>query len=93
MPGVSRPLHYDRRPHAPSPPTQEVHGPLPVTSSSSSPDGPVQAVEADLPIAVQKEPRSCTLHPVSYRGMSAQFHAFLTNLDDIVIPKSVAEAI
>ncbi|RVW59741.1 Retrovirus-related Pol polyprotein from transposon RE1 [Vitis vinifera] len=41
----------------------------------------------------RKQPRSCTLHPiskfVSYNALSAKFRAFMTNLDRIQIPKNI----
>ncbi|RVW91034.1 Retrovirus-related Pol polyprotein from transposon TNT 1-94 [Vitis vinifera] len=53
-------------------------------------------VTDDLPIALRKQPRSCTLHPiskfVSYNSLSAKCRAFTTNLDRIQIPKSIQEA-
>ena len=53
-------------------------------------------VTDDLPIAFRKQPRSCTLHPiskfVSYNSLSAKCRAFTTNLDRIQIPKNIQEA-
>ena len=44
-------------------------------------------VTDDLPIALRKQPRSCTLHPiskfVSYNALSTKCRAFTTNLDRI----------
>ena len=60
--------------------------------SGSNPD----QVTDDLPIALRKQPRSCTLHPiskfVSYNALSAKCRAFTTNLDRIQIPKNIQEA-
>ncbi|RVW36141.1 Retrovirus-related Pol polyprotein from transposon RE1 [Vitis vinifera] len=54
-------------------------------------------VTNDLPIALRKQLRSCTLHPiskfVSYNTLSAKCHAFTTNLDRIQIPKNIQEAL
>ncbi|RVW42182.1 Retrovirus-related Pol polyprotein from transposon RE1 [Vitis vinifera] len=53
-------------------------------------------VTDDLPIALRKQSRSCTLHPiskfVSYNFLFAKCHAFTTNLDKIQIPKNIQEA-
>ncbi|RVW49858.1 Retrovirus-related Pol polyprotein from transposon RE1 [Vitis vinifera] len=53
-------------------------------------------VTDDLPIAIRKQPRSCTLHPisnfVSYNSLSAKCRAFTTNLDRIQLPKNIQEA-
>ncbi|KAL6349531.1 hypothetical protein AAG906_034188 [Vitis piasezkii] len=61
--------------------------------SGSNPD----QVTNDLPIALRKQPRSCTLHPiskfVSYNALSAKCRAFTTNLDRIQIPKNIQEAL
>ena len=61
--------------------------------SSSNPD----QVTDDLPIALRKQLRSCTLHPiskfVSYNALSAKCRAFTTNLDRIQIPKNIQEAL
>ena len=49
-------------------------------------------VTNDLPIALTKQPRSCTLHPiskfVSYNALSAKCRAFTTNLYR-QIPKNI----
>ncbi|KAL6323474.1 hypothetical protein AAG906_039046 [Vitis piasezkii] len=54
-------------------------------------------VTDDLPIALRKQPRSCTFHPiskfVSYNALSAKCRAFTTNLDRIQIPKNIEEAL
>ena len=61
--------------------------------SGSNPD----QVTNDLPIALRKQPRSCTLHPiskfVSYNALSTKCRAFTTNLDRIQIPKNIQEAL
>ena len=53
-------------------------------------------VTDDLPIAIRKQPRSCTLHPisnfVSYNSLSTKCRAFTTNLDRIQLPKNIQEA-
>ncbi|KAI3434272.1 uncharacterized protein J3R85_006738 [Psidium guajava] len=52
--------------------------------------------DLDLPIALRKATRKCTLHPisqfVSYQRLSTQHKAFITALDSIIIPNSVHEA-
>ncbi|RVX08418.1 Retrovirus-related Pol polyprotein from transposon TNT 1-94 [Vitis vinifera] len=54
-------------------------------------------VTNDLPIALRKQPRSCTLHPiskfVSYNALSAKCRAFTTNLDRIQIHKNIQEVL
>ena len=54
-------------------------------------------VTNDLPIALRKQPRSCTLYPiskfVSYNVLSTKCRAFTTNLDKIQIPKNIQEAL
>ena len=61
--------------------------------SYSNPD----QVTGDLTIALRKQPRSCTLHPiskfVSYNALSAKFRAFMTILDRIQIPKNIQKAL
>ena len=51
----------------------------------------------DLPIALRKQTRSCTLHPiekfVSYNTLSTGYHAFTSNLDRVKIPKNIQEAL
>ena len=53
-------------------------------------------VTDDLPIALRKQPRSCTLHPISKfvsdNALFAKCRAFTTNLDRIQIPKNIQEA-
>ncbi|RVW31427.1 Retrovirus-related Pol polyprotein from transposon RE1 [Vitis vinifera] len=54
-------------------------------------------VTDDLPIALRKQPRSCTLHPISKfvsdNALFAKCRAFTTNLDRIQIPKNIQEAL
>ncbi|RVW39419.1 Retrovirus-related Pol polyprotein from transposon RE2 [Vitis vinifera] len=54
-------------------------------------------VTDDLPIALRKQPHSCTLHPISkfmsYNALSAKCRAFMTNIDRIQIPKNIQEAL
>ncbi|CAL5338710.1 unnamed protein product [Camellia sinensis] len=58
---------------------------------------PTKTDDIDLPIALRKQPRSCTLHPienfVSYNTLSAAYRAFTSNLDRVNIPKNVEEAL
>ncbi|CAI9757745.1 unnamed protein product [Fraxinus pennsylvanica] len=50
----------------------------------------------DLPIALRKPPRSCTLHPIfkflSYNTLSMGFHTFSSNLDNTEMSKNIQEA-
>ena len=52
--------------------------------------------DLELPIALRKKPRSCTLHPISkvisYNALSRTCHAFTTDLDRTIIPKDIHEA-
>ena len=61
--------------------------------SYSNPD----QVTGDLTIALRKQPRSCTLHPilkfVSYNALSAKCRAFMTNIDRIQISKNIQKAL
>ena len=47
----------------------------------------------DLPIKLRKGTRSCMKHFISnymsYENLSPQFRAFTTNLDSIIVPKSI----
>jgi hypothetical protein len=51
----------------------------------------------DLPIALRKQTRSCTLHPISkfvaYDTLSSKFKAFVSNLDSTEIPRNIQEAL
>ena len=62
----------------------------------SSPDSLSEA-DLSLPIALRKQPRSCTLHPiskfVSYNALSAKFRTFTSSLDREKIPRDVQEAL
>ena len=53
--------------------------------------------DIDLPIALRKPPRSCTLRPienfVSYNTLSTGYRAFTSNLDRVKIPRNVEEAL
>ncbi|RVW30881.1 Retrovirus-related Pol polyprotein from transposon TNT 1-94 [Vitis vinifera] len=50
-----------------------------------------------MPIALRKGVRSCTQHPISnfisYDRLSSKYHAFVTNLSNIEIPRSIREAL
>lgn len=65
-------------------------------SSPPSPAHEPPAHEPDLPIALQKGKRACT-YPVSafisYDGLSTSSRAFVANLDSILVPKTVGEAL
>ncbi|XP_022848827.1 uncharacterized protein LOC111371152 [Olea europaea var. sylvestris] len=49
----------------------------------------------DLPIALKKPTRSCTLHPISkfiiYKTLSPRFRTFVSNLDNTKIPRNIQE--
>ena len=51
----------------------------------------------DLPIALRKGVRSCTMHPIShfvlYKGLSSSFQDFNTNISCVEIPRSIQEAL
>ncbi|RVW25308.1 putative mitochondrial protein [Vitis vinifera] len=92
---------YSRRPKSKSSETlisealkesEPVIVPTPQESGSNT-----DQVIDDLPIALRKQPRSCTLHPisklVSYNAISAKCRVFTTNLDRIQIPKNIQEAL
>ena len=70
--------------------------PLIVPTPRESSSNPDQVID-DLPIALRKQPHSCTLHPISkfmsYNALSAKCCAFTTNLDRIQIPKNIQEAL
>ena len=94
-------LIYSRRPKSKSNETliseaikesESAIVPTPQESGSN-----LDQVTDDLPIALRKQPRSCTLHPiskfVSNNTLSAKYRAFTTNLDRIQIPKNIQEAL
>ena len=53
--------------------------------------------DSNIPIALRKGVRSCTSHPiskfVSYEGLSPTYHAFVSAIDNVQIPKSIEEAL
>jgi hypothetical protein len=53
--------------------------------------------DSNIPIALRKGVRSCTSHPiskfVSYEGLSPTYHAFVSVIDSVQIPKSIEEAL
>ena len=67
-----------------------------VPTPRESDSNPNQVTD-DLPIALRKQPRSCTFHPiskfVSYNALSTKCRAFTTNLDRIQIPKNIQESL
>lgn len=67
---------------------------------SNQPDDSEQGSEfadLDLTIALRKLPRSCTLHPIqkhlSYKALSPSYRDFITNLNKVVIPNNIQEAL
>ena len=59
--------------------------------SSDAPD------DLDIPIALRKGVKSCTQHPIpnfiSYDRLSPRYYAFVTNMSNVEIPKSIREAL
>jgi hypothetical protein len=53
--------------------------------------------DSNIPIALRKGVRSCTSHPinkfVSYEGLSPTYHAFVSAIYSVQIPKSIEEAL
>ncbi|XP_060964985.1 retrovirus-related Pol polyprotein from transposon RE2 [Cannabis sativa] len=51
----------------------------------------------DLPIALRKGTRACTKHPIakyiSYNHLSDNYRAFITNISELVVPRSIQEAL
>jgi len=60
-------------------------------------DHEMQNEDLDLPIAIRKQRRSCTRHPierfVSYQALSSKHYAFVSHLDQVRIPESIHEAL
>ena len=83
---------YSRRPtEIPALPTSTPMEIVEMAGKTSEPS------DNDLPIALRKQPRSCTNHPisrfVSYSTLSRPFRAFTTNLDRTRIPTNIGEAL
>jgi transposase InsO family protein len=74
--------------HVPS--TESAPDPTTVSTSSNMDD-------LNIPIALRKEKRTCTAHPinlyVSYHSFSPHHRTFLANLHAIPIPKTLSEAL
>ena len=53
--------------------------------------------DSNIPIALKKGVISCTSHPISkfisYEGLSPTYHAFVSAIDSVQIPKSIEEAL
>ena len=53
--------------------------------------------DLDQPIALRKGIRACTEHPinnfVSYKKLSPSYHAFVSSIDNIQIPRTIQEAL
>ncbi|GAB2278358.1 hypothetical protein Dimus_039284 [Dionaea muscipula] len=89
--------------HAPTPVTAPLPAtldsdPSPLTMASSSaahPSSPPS--DLDLPIALRKGQRSCLTYSMSthlsYAGVSSSLQAFVSALDSIFVPRSLAEAL
>lgn len=71
--------------------SEPVIAPHPHELSPKSPD------IDDLPIAIRKQTRSCTLHPISkfvaYNTLSPKYRTFVSNLDSTEIPRNIQEAL
>ncbi|GJZ76374.1 retrovirus-related pol polyprotein from transposon TNT 1-94 [Tanacetum coccineum] len=80
---------------APSEAYGESDSPSDAPNGSDSPP-PSPALGLDLPIALRKGKRTCR-YPVSsfvsYDGLSTSSRAFVANLDSILVPKTVGEAL
>jgi hypothetical protein len=84
-------------------PPSQSQSPTPVPDSSadssgndSSPIEPSLDISDDRPFALRKGVRSCTQHPisqfVSYDRLSPSYHAFVSSLSSISIPKNWQDA-
>ncbi len=81
---------YTRRSHQEALPQDSRSSP---PASSSTPP----ADDLEIPIALRKGKRSCTLHPISnvisYNSLSPSYSAFISTLSSIPLPKSISEAL
>nr|GEV31520.1 retrovirus-related Pol polyprotein from transposon TNT 1-94 [Tanacetum cinerariifolium] len=80
---------------APSEAYGESVAPSDAPNGSDSPP-PSLAPELDLPIALRKVKRTCRYLVFafgSYDGLSTSSHAFVVNLDSILVPKTLGEAL
>ncbi|KAG6508912.1 hypothetical protein ZIOFF_034294 [Zingiber officinale] len=70
--------------------------PVKQLSSSVESTAPLNMNELNLPVAIRKDVRSCTQHPisnhVSYSRLSPSYHAFVSQLSNHAIPSSYYEA-
>ena len=93
---------YSRRPkprYKEHPTTEAPKESKPVVAPS--PPESSESPNIDLPIALRKKTRSCTLHPISkyiskyisYIALSTKMHVFTTNLDEKEIPRNIQEAL
>ena len=62
-----------------------------------SPPESSKSPNIDLPIALRKKTRSCTLHPISkfisYKVLSTKMHALTIKLDETKIPRNIKKAL
>ena len=97
----TRPFKFYSRQKKPPPPSELVQSSssepqnVEVTHPSSSPlDDPD---DSHIPIALRKQTRTCTKHPISsflnFANLSTTHKAFLTNLHSIPIPTTLSEAL
>lgn len=67
------------------------------TDTGDTLNSATETVPKDLPIALRKGTRTCTMHPisrfVSYKKLSPTYSAFITNLSESEIPRDVHEAL
>lgn len=70
---------------------------VPQQSQSSNLNSDPEIHGMETSVAVRKEPRPCTKHPISnfvgYNKLSKRYKTFVTNLTDVEIPKNVGEAL
>ncbi|KAM6551619.1 hypothetical protein CsatB_001427 [Cannabis sativa] len=84
----------DHHASEPDPHSLETHSGL----SNSNHDKVLQINDdLDLPIALRKGVRACTKHPirnfVSYKALSPSYQAFVSIIDNILIPQTIQEAL
>ncbi|KAI3450101.1 hypothetical protein Pfo_006766, partial [Paulownia fortunei] len=83
--------------------SQHCHEPNPVVYESINNSGNSNSSSShdhdnlELPIALRKGTRTCTLHPISnfvtYKKLSPSFRAFTTKMSSVEIPRSIQEAL
>ena len=78
----------------PSPDSASIHSGM---ETSNSENTTYVIDDSNIPIALRKGVKSCTSHPiskfVSYKGLSPAYHAFVSAIDSVQVPKSIEEAL